>query len=78
MARSLVFDTQDVLITGKGNIDLGTEQLDLTLNGQPKKLRLVRVRSPIEIAKSSCRSSMKRIGVRDSSAARRRCSKSTK
>jgi len=49
VARSLVFDTQDVLITGKGNIDLGTEQLDLTLNGQPKKLRLVRVRSPIEI-----------------------------
>lgn len=49
VARSLVFDTQDVLITGKGEIDLGSEQLDLSVNGQPKKLRLVRVRSPIAV-----------------------------
>jgi hypothetical protein len=49
VARSLVFDTQDVLITGKGEIDLGSEKLDLSLNGQPKKLRLTRVRAPITV-----------------------------
>ena len=49
VAKSLVFDTQDVLITGKGEIDLGSEKLDLTLSGQPKKFRLTRLRAPIAI-----------------------------
>ena len=49
VAKTLVFDTQDVLISGKGTIDLGNERLDLSLNGRPKKLRLLRVRSPIAI-----------------------------
>ena len=49
VAKSLVFDTQDVLITGKGEIDLGSEKLDLSLNGQPKKFRLTRVRAPITV-----------------------------
>ncbi len=48
-AQSFVLDTQDVLITGKGNINLGTEKLDLTLQGQPKKFHLVRVRAPVDI-----------------------------
>jgi AsmA family protein len=48
-AESLVLDTQDVLITGKGKVDLGTEQLDLTIQGQPKKFHLVRVRAPVDI-----------------------------
>lgn len=48
-AESIVFDTSTVLITGKGEVDLGSEVLDLSLQGQPKKLRLVRLRSPIEI-----------------------------
>ncbi|HEV2703853.1 MAG TPA: AsmA family protein [Steroidobacteraceae bacterium] len=48
-ATSLVLDTQDVLITGKGNIDFGTEKLDLALQGQPKKFHLVRVRAPVDI-----------------------------
>ncbi len=47
VAKSLVFDTRDVLVTGKGEIDLGTERLDLSLQGQPKKWHLVRVKSPI-------------------------------
>ncbi len=48
-ADTLVFDTDTVLITGKGQIRLQTEELDLSIRGQPKKLRLVRLRSPIQI-----------------------------
>ncbi len=48
-ARNIVFDTQNVLITGKGDIRLDTETADLTIKGQPKKLRLLRVRAPITI-----------------------------
>jgi uncharacterized protein involved in outer membrane biogenesis len=48
-AKTLVFDTDDVLISGGGTIDLGAESYDLSIKGQPKKLRLVRVRSPIAI-----------------------------
>jgi len=42
-------DTSNVLITGRGNIDLSDEGLDLTLQGDPKKLRLLRLRSPISL-----------------------------
>jgi hypothetical protein len=48
-AEDLLIDTQDVLIKGLGQINLGSEKLDLTIQGQPKKIRLFRVRSPIEI-----------------------------
>lgn len=48
-AQTIVFDTNDVLITGEGGIDLESEKLDLKIKGQPKKLRLVRVRTPIEL-----------------------------
>ncbi|HEY1899927.1 MAG TPA: AsmA family protein [Steroidobacteraceae bacterium] len=48
-AQNIVLDTQNVLITGHGKINLGSEQLDLTLQGQPKKLRLVRLRAPVDI-----------------------------
>jgi AsmA family protein len=48
-AQDLLMDTQDVVIKGLGQINLGSEKLDLTLQGQPKKIRLFRVRSPIEI-----------------------------
>jgi uncharacterized protein involved in outer membrane biogenesis len=48
-ARSIVLDTQDVLITGSGNVNLGSEQLDLTLHGEPKKFHLVRVRAPVDV-----------------------------
>ena len=49
VSESLVFDTDDVLITGKGEIDLGSEIWDLSLNGAPKKVHLFRLRSPIEV-----------------------------
>ena len=49
-AQEIVFDTEQVLITGKGEVDLGSEILDLTLTGQPKKPRLFRIKSPIELS----------------------------
>jgi uncharacterized protein involved in outer membrane biogenesis len=48
-ADNVVIDTQNVLITGHGQINLDSEALDLTIQGHPKKIRLVRIRSPIEL-----------------------------
>jgi hypothetical protein len=48
-AENVVFDTQDVRITGHGDVRLGPEELDLSIKGEPKKLRLARLRTPIEI-----------------------------
>jgi AsmA family protein len=47
--RKVVFDTHNVLIKGSGEIRLGPEELDLAIKGEPKKLRLLRLRTPIEI-----------------------------
>lgn len=46
-AKLLVMDTTNVLITGHGDINLQTERLDLKLQGKPKKIRLLRLRSPV-------------------------------
>jgi uncharacterized protein involved in outer membrane biogenesis len=48
-ADNVVFDTTNVRITGRGDIKLGPEELDLSIKGEPKKLRLARLRTPIEI-----------------------------
>jgi uncharacterized protein involved in outer membrane biogenesis len=48
-ATTLVVDTSQVLITGGGDLNLRTEALDMSIRGQPKHIRLVRLRSPIEI-----------------------------
>jgi uncharacterized protein involved in outer membrane biogenesis len=48
-AKNLVFDTKDVLITGKGSVNLDQEVYDLNIQGHPKKFRLLRLRSPIAI-----------------------------
>jgi AsmA family protein len=48
-AQNIVVDTQDVVITGHGNVNLGTEALDVTIRGEPKKIHLVRIRAPIDI-----------------------------
>jgi uncharacterized protein involved in outer membrane biogenesis len=48
-ATTLVVDTTQVLITGGGDLNLQTEALNMSLRGEPKKIRLVRLRSPIEI-----------------------------
>jgi AsmA family protein len=51
-ARSLLLDTQNVLITGSGQVHLDTQTLDLTLQGHPKHPRLglhaaVAIRGPL-------------------------------
>jgi uncharacterized protein involved in outer membrane biogenesis len=48
-ARELVFDSDAVLVKGAGTIDLRDEMLDLTLKGQPKSFRLVRLNAPITV-----------------------------
>jgi uncharacterized protein involved in outer membrane biogenesis len=48
-SKSVFIDTTNVLITGRGNINLADERLDLTLQGDPKKVRLLRLRSPITL-----------------------------
>src|SRR3984957_11993712 len=42
-------DTSNVLITGRGNVNLDDEHLDLAFQGDPKKLRLLRLRAPITL-----------------------------
>jgi AsmA family protein len=42
-------DTTNVLITGRGSVNLDSEALDLALQGDPKKLRVLRIRAPITI-----------------------------
>ena len=46
-ARSLVIDTDPVLITGEGQLHFDTESLDFALRGRPKGLRLLRLRAPV-------------------------------
>ena len=48
-AENVVFDTADVRITGRGEIRLGPEELDLSIKGEPKQLRLARLRTPVEV-----------------------------
>jgi AsmA family protein len=49
-ANTLVVDTTHVLVTGGGNVNLRDEALNLSLRGQPKEVRLVRLRSPIKVS----------------------------
>jgi uncharacterized protein involved in outer membrane biogenesis len=48
-ANSLLIDTTHVLVTGEGHVNLKDEALNLSLRGQAKEMRLVRLRSPILI-----------------------------
>jgi uncharacterized protein involved in outer membrane biogenesis len=48
-AQNITFDTQNVLITGKGDVKLGPEELNLEIKGNPKKVRFTRLRTPIEV-----------------------------
>jgi len=48
-ATTLVVDTSNVLITGRGDADLRDERLNLSIEGDPKKFRIVRLRSPIAL-----------------------------
>lgn len=48
-AQQFVVDTRSVRITGRGELLLGPEELDLSLNGYPKRLRLTRLKAPVRI-----------------------------
>lgn len=48
-AQSLVLDTEPVLITGSGTIELASQTLDLELEGHPKELRVMRLSAPISV-----------------------------
>jgi len=48
-ATMFVIDTTNVLVTGQGQVDLKDETLDLSLRGQPKKVRILRLRTPITV-----------------------------
>ena len=48
-AQEFVADTEPVFITGSGQIQFDTESLDLSLQGEPKSLRLFHWRSPVII-----------------------------
>ena len=48
-ADTLIVDTDRMVITGGGAIQLGTEHLDLELQGQPKHVRLLRLQTPVSV-----------------------------
>jgi AsmA family protein len=48
-SESLVLDTDPVLITGDGTIQLDTQALDLQLQGHPKELRILRLSAPVAV-----------------------------
>jgi uncharacterized protein involved in outer membrane biogenesis len=48
-AKHVVLDTEQVLITGSGEVRFGPEELDLQLKGNPKEFRLVSVDAPIGV-----------------------------
>ena len=45
----VVFDTDVVMITGLGDVNLRNERLNLQLTGRPKKFRFAVLRTPVEI-----------------------------
>jgi uncharacterized protein involved in outer membrane biogenesis len=48
-SQTLVIDTDPVLITGGGTIQLSSEALDLEIQGHPKQLRVLRLSAPISV-----------------------------
>ena len=48
-AQTLIADTERVLITGEGSLDLKSEQLNFLLRGYPKSPRFFRFRSPVHV-----------------------------
>ena len=48
-AQDMVIDTDPVMISGAGQIHLDSESLDLSVHGNPKSLRLLRLRTPMLI-----------------------------
>jgi uncharacterized protein involved in outer membrane biogenesis len=48
-SQTFVIDTDPVLITGGGTIQLDSEALDLEIQGHPKHLRVLRLSAPISV-----------------------------
>jgi len=48
-ARTFVVDSDLVAAVGQGDIDLGTEALNLTLQGHPKKFRILHLNAPVTV-----------------------------
>jgi AsmA family protein len=48
-STDMLLDTEPVLISGEGSVNLGTEELDLQLIGHPKGVRILRLRAPVMI-----------------------------
>ena len=48
-AKTIVMDTTNVLVTGHGGVDLRNERLDLALQGNSKKFRLLHLQSPVKV-----------------------------
>lgn len=47
--KQVVLDTQVVLLTGLGDINLRNERINLQLTGRPKKFRFAVLRTPVEL-----------------------------
>lgn len=47
--QSMVFDTDTMLIRGEGSVSLRDERMHLSIHGQPKEPRLIRVAAPITV-----------------------------
>jgi len=65
-ARSIVIDTETVLIRGEGTISLRDETADLRIEGEPKEARLISMSAPITL---SGRLRSPRVGVEAGEAA---------
>lgn len=48
-ARSIVVDTETMLIRGEGAVSLRNETLDLRIEGEPKEVRLISISAPITV-----------------------------
>lgn len=48
-AKTFFIDTTNVLITGRGAVQLGSEDVNIAVQGDPKHLRFLRLRAPISI-----------------------------
>jgi uncharacterized protein involved in outer membrane biogenesis len=48
-SRSILFDTETMLIRGSGTVSLRNETLDLEIQGEPKEARLLSISAPISI-----------------------------
>jgi uncharacterized protein involved in outer membrane biogenesis len=46
-ANRIVFDTEPVVVTGSGTVNLGSERMDFKAQGHPKEFRLLRVMLPV-------------------------------